>query len=202
MAATDYAKAAKTLLAALDLDPDNKEIADEELEAEKKAKAADLEKQADQLMDEGKFAEAGKLYAVAMGLDPTNVRLPAKQKDAVNKAQAQELKEQAEHECDALDFAQAVDTFDKALALDPDDGSPRHAQIQKERDDAARMVHMLELKKKGEGEMAEGKYDDAVRTLLEALELDPSNKELSHLPPNPPPLTTQQPPKVEQLPSS
>jgi tetratricopeptide (TPR) repeat protein len=160
----------------LDLDPDNKSIAEEEKEAERKAKAADLEKEGDALMLAGKFAEASQVYGTAQGLDPTCERLPTKKADAEKKARAQELKEQAEHECDANDFAKAVGTFDEALALDPDDGSERHAEIQRERDEAARKAKALELKKRGEDEMANGDYEQAVKTFLEAMQLDPSNK--------------------------
>ena len=52
-------------------DPYNRAIAAEEAEAAKKTKAAELKKEADEMMADGDYADAAKTYGTAAALDPS-----------------------------------------------------------------------------------------------------------------------------------
>ena len=72
LAEQDYAQAAETLLSALHEDPDNRELAAEEADATRKAKAADLKQQAYDAMRDGDYSQAEKLFEMALELDTSD----------------------------------------------------------------------------------------------------------------------------------
>ena len=68
----------------------------------------------------------------------------------MTKAWVKQYRGSAEHEFQLGNFESAVATFDKALKLAPED-----AEIRKERDEAARKLQTLQLKKLGEEQARE-----------------------------------------------
>lgn len=173
-----FDEAADTLHAAVVLDPEYLKIADEEDEAQRKAKAQEYREQAKRQCDptnwKKNYPNAVKTFDKALALDPHNEVIKQERDDAFAKCNADKLRKQAEAECDASDYAKAVDTFDAALKLDPDND-----EIKDERADAARKAKAAALKAKGEQEMDDGDYAKAADTLSDALHLDPYNPELA-----------------------
>ena len=70
-------------------------------------------------------------------------------------------------------FSEAA-CYQEALKLDPE-----NADIEEERDDAARKLKAQQLRAQGEKEMAAGQYPQAMQTLLSALHADPKNREIA-----------------------
>ena len=162
MANGNYEGAVATLLSSLKENPYNKDVADEETDAAKKAKSMALKKDADALILAEDFSGAAKAYFIAYGLWPDSpAKLKELEEDAEQKAKAQALRHQAQVECSAGEYAKAVATYDEALEFLPND-----AALIKERADADRKAKALALKKRGEGEIGDHDYKTAVNTLL------------------------------------
>lgn len=173
-----FDEAADTLHAAVVLDPEYLKIANEEDEAQRKAKAQEYREQAKRECDptnwKKNYPKAVKTFDSALALDPDNAIIKKERDDAFAKCNADKLKKQAEGECDSGNYAKAVDTFDAALKLDPNND-----EIKAEREDAARKAKAAALKAKGEKQMEDGDYAKAAGTLSDALHLDPYNPELA-----------------------
>lgn len=173
-----FDEAADVLHAAVVLDPEYLKIADEEDEAQRKAKAQEYREQAKRECDptnwKKNYPKAVKTFDKALALDPDNAAIKKERDNAFAKCNADKLKKQAEAECESGNYAKAVDTFDAALKLDPGND-----EIKAEREEAARKAKAAALKATGEKQLEDGDYAKAAATLSDALHLDPYNPELA-----------------------
>jgi len=136
-------------------------------EEAKKAKAAELKKQAQELMDQGDYNGAAKLYALAIALDDDDESLPKLMKLAKKLAKCQELKEQAEHEMALGHFDDAIKTFEKALRFDH-----HNKEIESELKTCKDMAEALKLREEGRKQMESKEFQDAIATFDRGLALN------------------------------
>jgi tetratricopeptide (TPR) repeat protein len=174
--AQDWAKAVELFLEALSYDPDNAQIKDEEVLAEKYKRSEELKKLGDTQAVAEQFEDALGAYRTALSLNPNDEELPPRIESTEKKVRAMQLKRQGIDQLNARDYAGAVVSFDSALDLWPEHD---HAELVQLRDEAARKVRALELRRQAQSELASDRPDEAVRLLKEALALWPDNAEIA-----------------------
>eukprot|EP01043_Picozoa_sp_COSAG02_P078553 COSAG02_NODE_17744_length_984_cov_0.915254_1_plen_291_part_01 len=182
LAAGDNAKAVELLTRALASDPDNAEIKEEEILAEKLKRAQELKQLGDEQMACGKYAAALGNYEGALALSPDDPELPLRIDEAQKKKAAKELEAHGDEAAVVHDYSAAVVAYDSALTQWPDNEGngewPDNAQIKSKRDQIARKLKALELRADAEKLLADDKVEEALKLLQEALALDPDNQAL------------------------
>jgi tetratricopeptide (TPR) repeat protein len=166
------AKAVELLLKALGFDPENAEIKEEELIAEKRKRADELKLVGDNQMAAAEFATALDTYRTAQSLNPTDAELPPRIEQAQRRVDALALKVQGVHQMESRDYSGAADSLDAAWKL-----WPENAEIKGLLDRAVRLRRAWELKAQADDAIGRGEPVEAVRLLAEALRLDPDNAE-------------------------
>jgi tetratricopeptide (TPR) repeat protein len=198
LAAGDNEAAVALLLKALASDPDNAEIKEEEVLAEKRKRAADLKKQGDALTEAGRLLLDAKVAVLKLSDEDTAearatimellCQASDKAKEGGNKDyhHKKTLKMLDGGELDKLlhaleaahtaEFEAALGSYNTALSLTPDD-----AELPARIESADKKVQALALKRQGVHEMEARDYAAAVATLDHALELWPDNEEIKML---------------------
>lgn len=83
----------------------------------RRAKAYELKKEADEMMEDGDYADAARTFLVAKGLDPEDETFDDLIDEAKRLAEALNLVERGVHECDLKDYEKGFQTFEEGMAL-------------------------------------------------------------------------------------
>eukprot|EP01043_Picozoa_sp_COSAG02_P023226 COSAG02_NODE_1234_length_13742_cov_47.916954_11_plen_913_part_00 len=171
--AGNYEDAVKALLEALDLDPDNDQLREEEQHAEKMAKKSKLRTLALRALKQGEYEHSVEDFTLALKIDSSDAEL------ATLLQQSQDLLDAShrEHEGDSLMLAQkysdAAVAYDQAMQLDPNSDTLKAKLIE-----AQRRAQLQQLKRVGEDKLNEGDVVAAVDLFRQALLLDPEDSTL------------------------
>lgn len=156
------AKAVELLLKALGFDPENAEIKEEELIAEKRKRADELKREGNGQMASGNYGLAREKYEAAIKLNPADGELTPLIDQASHKKAAKDLQAHGREEYKARAWTQAVAIFDKALAEWPESSWPDYQEIQAEREAAFKKVRAYELLQEALRADKAGNYEEAV----------------------------------------